>query len=102
VRIITKQRLIVYAQRHPTAKSALEHWHNIARHARWKSLVDVRSVLPSADPIRVRSGRTVHVFNLKGNAYRLITAIHYDRQKGFILHLLPHADYSKNDWKEIL
>ena len=34
--------------------------------------------------------------------YRLITAIHYNRQKVFILHFLTHADYSKDDWKETL
>lgn len=102
MRIITQQRLTVYAQRHPAAKGALEHWHNIVRHAHWHSLVDVRAIFPSADPVKVTSGRTVHVFNLKGNACRLITAIHYDRQKVFILHFLTHADYSKDDWKETL
>jgi mRNA interferase HigB len=102
MRIITKQRLISYVQRHPRAKGALEHWHNVARHARWKDLVEVRAVLPSTDPVRVKSGRMTHVFNLKGNAYRLITAIHFDRQKVFILLFLTHADYSKADWKATL
>jgi len=44
----------------------------------------------------------VVVFNLKGNAYRLITAIHFDRRKVFILLFLTHAVYSRDHWKQNL
>ncbi len=40
------------------------------------------------------------VFNIKGNAYRLITAIHYDRGRIYIRELLTHAEYDKGDWKQ--
>lgn len=102
MRIITKQRLTLYAQEHPTAKSALDHWHNITKNAHWRNLAQVRAVFPSADPVKVKSGKTVHVFNIKGNAYRLIIAIHYNRQKVFILQFLIHADYSKDQRKDSL
>lgn len=62
----------------------------------------MRAVFPSADPVKVSSGKTVHVFNVKGNAYRLVTAIHYNRGKIFVLQFLTHADYSKDRWKESL
>ena len=39
---------------------------------------------------------------LGGNTFRLITAIHYDRQKVFILGFLSHAEYSKETWKDRL
>ena len=102
MRIISKPRLTLYAQEHPAAKSALEHWHNITKHAHWRDLAQVRAVFPNADSVKVTSGKTVHVFNLKGNAYRLIAAIHYNRGKIFVLQFLPHADYSKDRWKESL
>jgi len=102
MRIITKQRLALYAHIHPTAKGALEHWHNVVRNADWGSLVDLRAVFPHGDSVRVQSGRTVVVFNLKGNAYRLITAIHFDRRKVFILLFLTHAVYSRDHWKQNL
>ena len=102
MRIISKPRLTLYAQQHPTAKSALEHWHNITKHAHWRDLTQVRAVFPSADPVKVSSGKTVHIFNLKGNAYRLVTAIHYNREKIFVLQFLTHADYSKDQWRESL
>jgi mRNA interferase HigB len=54
----------------------------------------------SLTPSRTR--RTVTVFNVCGNNFRLITAVHYDRQKVFILDFLTHAEYSRNLWKNRL
>ena len=42
------------------------------------------------------------VFNIKGNRYRLIVAIHYDRQLVYVLRFLTHAEYSKDMWKNQL
>jgi mRNA interferase HigB len=39
------------------------------------------------------------VFNLKGNAYRLIVYIDYSHQSIYIKDLLSHADYSKQQWQ---
>jgi mRNA interferase HigB len=40
------------------------------------------------------------VFNIKGNAYRLITEINYHTGTIFLRHVLTHAEYSKGAWKE--
>ncbi|MFB2976909.1 type II toxin-antitoxin system HigB family toxin [Microseira sp. BLCC-F43] len=32
-------------------------------------------------------------------AYRLITLVDYKYQKVFIRHVLTHAEYDKEDWK---
>jgi mRNA interferase HigB len=42
------------------------------------------------------------VFNIGGNKYRLIVALHYNTQCVFILRLLTHAEYSKDLWKDDL
>ncbi len=68
--------------------------------AKWDHINDVRRIFPSADAVKVKSGRTATVFNIGGNKYRLITAIHYNKKKIFILDILNHADYSKGSWKE--
>ncbi|MCX6938445.1 MAG: type II toxin-antitoxin system HigB family toxin [Verrucomicrobia bacterium] len=41
------------------------------------------------------------MFNLT-NAYRLITAIHYNRRCIYILHVLTHAEYDRAAWKNTL
>jgi len=40
------------------------------------------------------------IFNIKGNAYRLITEINYKTGKIFIRHVLTHAAYRKGGWKQ--
>jgi mRNA interferase HigB len=39
------------------------------------------------------------VFNIGGNKFRLIAAIHYNRKKLYIRHILTHADYDRNTWR---
>jgi mRNA interferase HigB len=52
--------------------------------------------------VKVRSGRTVLVFNLRRNDYRLIAAAHFNRQIVYALRFMTHAEYSKDRWKETL
>ncbi len=102
MKIIKRATLAAYRKRNPQAQSGLLYWHKLAKKARWTCLQDVRATLPHADAVRVRSGRTVVVFNVAGNRYRLITAIHYNRQLAFTLMVLTHAEYDREKWKDAL
>jgi mRNA interferase HigB len=42
------------------------------------------------------------VFNVCGNDFRLIVAIHYNRGIVYTLRFLTHAEYSKDKWKKEL
>lgn len=102
MRIITNRRLSEFAARHPQARSALEAWHDQASKAQWHSLIDVRRTYPHADGVEVASGRIATVFNVRRNAFRLITAVHYDSELVFVMRFLTHAEYGKNTWKDSL
>jgi mRNA interferase HigB len=102
VRIIHAGTVKAWATRHPDAADALSAWLKNASLARWRTLAEVRRVYPHADPVAVASGRTVIVFNIRGNRYRLITAIHFNRQVIYTLRFMTHAEYSKNRWKDVL
>lgn len=39
------------------------------------------------------------LFNIAGNKYRLITAIHFNRRTVYVLRVLTHAKYDMEDWK---
>lgn len=58
-------------------------------------------VLPTADQVKVKSGRTVTIFNIT-NHYRLITAIHYNHEIVYILLLLTPNAYDQGHWKNNL
>jgi mRNA interferase HigB len=74
---------------------SIAEWHKIAKSAEWSSLIDVRRIYPHADFVDPYT-----VFNIKGNAYRLIVKIEYRWQMIFVKHLLTHAEYDKGDWKK--
>ena len=86
----------------PRAARFLEHRTAIVRAAEWKNLVDVRKTYPSADAVKVQSGRQVVVFNVCGNDYRLLAAMHFNRQVVYTLRFMTHAEYSKDRWKDEL
>jgi mRNA interferase HigB len=102
VRIIHGGTVRAWAAEYRDAAEPLAAWLNSAAQATWRRLSEVRQVYPHADPVTVASGRTVVVFNIRGNRYRLVTAIHYNRQVIYTLRFMTHAEYSKNRWKATL
>lgn len=101
MRIITTKRLRDHAKLHPTTGTTLAHWAELMRRSRFGNLAELRRLLPTADQVTVKSGRTVTIFNIK-NHYRLITAIHYNHQLVFVLLLLTHDEYDQDHWKKHL
>ena len=102
MRIIKPTRLREYWTLYPQARPSLEQWLMRTKAAIWASIADLRQTFPSADPVRVTSGRTIVVFNIAGNRYRLLTAIHYNMRKVFVLRFLTHAEYTRETWKDEL
>jgi mRNA interferase HigB len=93
--IITRKRLNDFAAKHPDTKRALQHWYTLMKAGSFRSFAEVRGVFPSADQV----GKLT-VFNIGGNKVRLITAIHYNRQKVYIRAVLTHKEYDQGTWKE--
>jgi mRNA interferase HigB len=102
MRIITERRLREYARRYPTARTAISAWVRVVRQGSWQNIQELRRVFPTADAVVVKSGRIVTVFNVCGNQFRLIVAIHYNTQLVFILRFFTHAEYDKDAWKASL
>lgn len=92
--IISRKKLLEVAAKHRELSKPLDVWYRVAKKADWKNLMDVRRVFPTADPVEKFT-----VFNIKGNAYRLITEINYQTGRVFLRHVLTHAEYSKGGWK---
>jgi mRNA interferase HigB len=93
--VITRKRSIEFAQKHPEAESALEHWYRIVKRTDFGSFAELRKTFPSADHV----GKLT-VFNIGGNKARLIAAVHYNRKIIYIRHGLTHKEYDRGTWKE--
>jgi mRNA interferase HigB len=94
VHVISRKKLLEAVAVHADLSAPLDAWYRIAKKAEWKSLQDVRRTLPSADAVGMFT-----VFNIKGNAFRLITEINYATGRLYIRHVLTHAAYDKGGWK---
>jgi mRNA interferase HigB len=99
VRIIKESYLKRKAIEYPKAANYLASWVAVVRAATWTNITELRTAYPSADMVQVDNGGRVFVFNVCGNTYRLIVAIHFNRQMVFTLRFLTHAEYSKDNWK---
>jgi mRNA interferase HigB len=93
--VISRKALRQFWEQHPESRLALARWFKIVQRADFKSFSDLRTTLPSADKV----GPWI-VFNIGGNKYRLITAIHFNRGKLYIRHVLTHGEYDKGSWKK--
>jgi mRNA interferase HigB len=102
VRIIKEAFLVAAGRDHPPVSRHLETWRQTVKAAAWRTLVDVRRSYPDTDSVKVRSGRAVLIFNLRRNDYRLIAAVHFNRQISYTLRFMTHAEYSKDRWKDTL
>lgn len=93
--VITRKRLNDFADDHPETRTALAHWYAIIRKTRFANFVQLRQTFPHADQV----GKFT-VFNIGGNKVRLIAAVHYNRNKIYIRHVLTHAEYDRGKWKQ--
>jgi mRNA interferase HigB len=92
--VISRKKLLDAAKVHGDFYAPLDAWYRIAKKAEWRSLEDVRQAFPLADG----AGKYT-VFNIKGNAFRLIAEINYRTRRLYIRHVLSHAIYDRGGWK---
>jgi mRNA interferase HigB len=78
-------------------KSALDSWFHEVRQADWRNPADIVKAYANASIV----GSDRVVFNIKGNDYRLVVAIHYRVQIVFIKWLGSPAQYNKIDVKTV-
>jgi mRNA interferase HigB len=100
VRVIKPTTLKSYYEKHRDAESWLKGWLVVARAAEWEGLSDVRKTYKKADAAKVESGSTVTIFDVKGDRYRLIVAIHYNTQRIYIRDFMTHEEYNNQLWKK--
>ena len=99
MRVISIKTLRDFWQRHPGAERPLKDWFRTAEAGQWRNFMEVRQVFRSADTVKVGSGNTATVFDIGGNKYRLITAIHYNTGAVYALMVLTHSEYDAETWK---
>ena len=92
--VISYKRLRQFYRDHADAQTPLDNWYKLATQATWQNLINVQNLFPTAEAVE-----NFTVFNIRGNRYRLIVSIDYERQLIYVKCILTHAEYDKEQWK---
>jgi mRNA interferase HigB len=92
--LISISKLREDAAQYPNIEKRIQKWYKVTQQAVWQSLEDVRQSFKDAEAVG-----NFTVFNIKGNDYRLIAGIDYERQLIYYKYFLTHAEYDKDRWK---
>jgi len=74
-------------------KAALDAWFHDAKRAKWRTMADVKRRYATASV--VTADRVI--FNIKGNSYRLVVAIDFEKQIVWIKWIGSHKEYDRID-----
>jgi mRNA interferase HigB len=96
-RIFAKSTLRAFWEKHPETEQYLKTWFDTAMNAEWKNPGDVKQTYANASILK--DSRIV--FNIKGNAYRLVGKFNFQKQWIFIRFIGTHQEYDKIDAQTI-
>ena len=89
MRVYSKGPLRDFWNGKPDAKSPLMTWYRETKAADWNRSTDIKERFPSASILK--NGRVV--FNIKGNKYRLVVKVKYEKKKVYIRFIGTHKEY---------
>ena len=97
MRVYSKSTLRNFWRQHPDVEDILREWYRVSLRARWSTSAEVMANIPNARSI----GSNRIVFNIKGNNYRLITLMDYDRKVMYVRFIGTHAEYDRINALEV-
>ena len=97
MRIFTEQALKEYIEKCPDSRVALQEWTTIVKKSEWKCFADVKATFNSVDNV----GNQHYVFNIKGNAHRLVVAVKFTPRLVYIRFVGTHDEYERIDVSNI-
>ena len=91
--VISRKKLKTFYQKHAESKKTLLAWYSTMSKSQFEDLDELRAAFPQVDYVS-----PFCVFNI-GRACRLIAAIHFNRHKVYVRHVLTHEEYDRGKWK---
>lgn len=93
MKIISIKTLKDFWVKYPETEQPLKAWVDEAVKAAWKTPADIKGMYRNASILKNKRV----VFNIKGNCYRLIVAIAYQRGWIFVKFIGTHEQYDEID-----
>jgi mRNA interferase HigB len=103
MRIIARRTLRLFVEGlagqkdQPAVKAALDAWFDEVSKAQWTSSAEVKRLYATASIINAER----IVFNIKGNDYRLVVSVDFEKGIVWIKWIGPHRAYDSIDVTEV-
>ena len=97
MRVLAKKTLREFWERHREVEQPLLAWYREVARGDWDTPAKVKARYPSASIV---AGCRV-VFNVKGNAYRLVAKINYRYRTVYVRFVGTHAEYDAVNVEEV-
>ena len=97
MRIIARKSLRDFWETHPNAEQSLLAWHREVKKEDWDTPAKPKVRYPSASIV----GKDRVVFNIKGNSYRLVVRINYQKRIVYIRFVGTHQEYDRINAEEV-
>ena len=96
MQLLGKNIIDEFKRKHPTSRKALDRWVKLVEGIAFDAPQNIKQLFGAN--VDFVGGQTV--FDVGGNKVRAITKISFGVKIVLITHVLTHADYDKNKWKE--
>jgi mRNA interferase HigB len=93
MRVIARNVLVAFWERHPETEEPPERWYRLAKAAQWATTNDIQMSVPKAKLLNRERVR----FEVAGGNYRLVIAFDFRRQIAFVKFVGTHAEYDRID-----
>ncbi len=90
-RVFSKSTLREFWEQYPDTEQYLKTWYNTVTNSNWHSPNDVKNTYSNASILKENR----IVFNIKGNDYRLIAKLNYEKKWLFVRYIGSHIEYDK-------
>lgn len=96
-RIFSKGTLRSFWDKHPDSEQYLKTWYDTVMNSDWKTPNEVKQTYINASILK----NSRIVFNIKGNTYRLVAKVNYEKQWLFVRYIGTHQEYNTIDAENI-
>jgi mRNA interferase HigB len=90
MKLINKSAIQKFVKKHPESGNRFSAWARAVEHSSANSLSELKLAFRSADYVPKFT-----IFDVGGNAYRVITVIDYKTERVYIHKVLTHSEYDK-------
>lgn len=92
MRVISNKALTVFSVIHLAAGEPMQAWRKVIESRMFANFAEIKSAFNATDKVG-----NYYVFDIGGNKYRIVAAIHFDQQKLYVRYTFTHKEYDK--WK---